>query len=64
MHATLARGMPPAEVAGKLVDAIRRDARYLLTDHGWDDRVRERHEAILAGAVGPAAAASAHGDAR
>lgn len=57
MHATLAQGMQPAEVADKLVDAIRRGARYLLTDHDWDDRIRERHEAILAGAVGPVAAA-------
>ena len=51
MHATLAEGMPPAEVAGKLIDAIRGGALYLLTDHDWDDRVRERHEAIMAGAV-------------
>jgi NAD(P)-dependent dehydrogenase (short-subunit alcohol dehydrogenase family) len=51
MHATLSEGMPPDEVAGKLTDAIRGGALYLLTDHDWDDRVRERHEAIMAGAV-------------
>ncbi|HEY7431286.1 MAG TPA: SDR family NAD(P)-dependent oxidoreductase [Streptosporangiaceae bacterium] len=51
MHATLAEGMSPAEVAAKLVAAIRGNALYLLTDHEWDDRVRERHEAIMAGAV-------------
>jgi NAD(P)-dependent dehydrogenase (short-subunit alcohol dehydrogenase family) len=56
MHATLAQGMAPAEVAARLVDAVRRDAPYLLTDHDWDDQIRQRHEAILAGAVGPAAA--------
>jgi NAD(P)-dependent dehydrogenase (short-subunit alcohol dehydrogenase family) len=55
MHATLTAGMPPAEVADLLVDAIRRDARYLLTDHQWDEQVRRRHEAIMAGAAGPAA---------
>jgi NAD(P)-dependent dehydrogenase (short-subunit alcohol dehydrogenase family) len=53
MHGVLAAGMPPAEVADKLVDAIRRDARYLLTDHEWDEQIRRRHEAIMAGAVGP-----------
>ena len=53
MHAMLATGMPPAEVADKLVDAIRRGAPYLLTDHAWDDRIIQRHESILAGALGP-----------
>jgi NAD(P)-dependent dehydrogenase (short-subunit alcohol dehydrogenase family) len=57
MHATLAAGMPPAEVAAKLVDAVRAGARYLLTDHDWDSRIRERHELIMAGAAGPLAAA-------
>ena len=55
MHATLSKGMPPSEVADKLVTAVREDALYLLTDHEWDSRVVARHEAILAGAVGPAA---------
>jgi NAD(P)-dependent dehydrogenase (short-subunit alcohol dehydrogenase family) len=53
MHAVLAAGMTPAEVADKLVDAIRSDTLYLLTDHDWDARIIERHRAILAGAVGP-----------
>ena len=53
MHAVLAGGMSPAEVADKLVAAIRGDARYLLTDHEWDPQIIERHRAILAGAVGP-----------
>jgi len=55
MHATLSKGMPPSEVADKLVTAVREDALYLLTDHEWDSRVVARHEAIMAGAVGPAA---------
>jgi NAD(P)-dependent dehydrogenase (short-subunit alcohol dehydrogenase family) len=54
MHATLSKGMPPSEVADKLVTAVRENALYLLTDHEWDSRVVARHEAILAGAVGPA----------
>jgi NAD(P)-dependent dehydrogenase (short-subunit alcohol dehydrogenase family) len=53
MHAMLAAGMPPAEVAAKLVDAIRSGARYLLTDHDWDPRIQERHDLIMAGATGP-----------
>jgi short-subunit dehydrogenase len=54
MHATLAKGMPPSEVADLLVTAVRENKQYLLTDHEWDARVIARHEAILAGAVGPA----------
>jgi NAD(P)-dependent dehydrogenase (short-subunit alcohol dehydrogenase family) len=53
MHATLAAGMPPAEVAAKLVDAVRTGTRYLLTDHDWDPRIQERHESIMACATGP-----------
>lgn len=58
MHAVLAAGMPPAEVAGQLVSAIRGGGLYLLTDHEWDDRVVQRHRAIMAGAVGPAPASA------
>jgi len=54
MHATLSKGMPPSEVADKLVTAVRENALYLLTDHEWDSRIVARHEAIMAGAVGPA----------
>ncbi|HEX5996222.1 MAG TPA: SDR family NAD(P)-dependent oxidoreductase [Jiangellales bacterium] len=53
LHAALAEGMSPAEVAEKLVQAIRSNSRYLLTDHAWDHLIIDRHEAILAGAVGP-----------
>ncbi|WP_300614257.1 SDR family NAD(P)-dependent oxidoreductase [Trebonia sp.] len=55
MHATLSKGMPPSEVADKLVTAVREGALYLLTDHEWDSRIEARHAAIMAGAVGPAA---------
>ena len=37
-----------------LVTAVRENKLYLLTDHEWDSRVVARHEAIMAGAVGPA----------
>jgi NAD(P)-dependent dehydrogenase (short-subunit alcohol dehydrogenase family) len=60
MHATLAAGTPPAQVAAQVVDAIRTGAAYLLTDHDWDDRIIQRHEAILAGAVGPLVPAALH----
>lgn len=54
MHEVLAAGMPPSEVADKLVTKIRSGTGlYLLTDHEWDPQIIARHEAILAGAVGP-----------
>jgi NAD(P)-dependent dehydrogenase (short-subunit alcohol dehydrogenase family) len=53
MHGVLSAGMPPSEVADKLVTAIRGDGLYLLTDHEWDPQIVSRHEAILAAAVGP-----------
>jgi len=59
MHATLSEGMSPDTVAELLVDAVRRGAPYLLTDHDWDHLVQERHEAIMAGAVGADGAARA-----
>jgi len=53
MHLVLAAGMPPSEVAAKVVDKVRADSGlYLLTDHEWDERVITRHQAILASAVG------------
>jgi NAD(P)-dependent dehydrogenase (short-subunit alcohol dehydrogenase family) len=55
MHSVLSKGMPPSEVANLVVTAVREKQRYLLTDHEWDTRIISRHEAILAGAVGPAA---------
>jgi short-subunit dehydrogenase len=54
MHLVLAGGMPPSEVADKVVTAVRQgDGLYLLTDHEWDDQVNARHEAISASAVLP-----------
>jgi NAD(P)-dependent dehydrogenase (short-subunit alcohol dehydrogenase family) len=59
MHLVLAAGMPPSEVAGKVVTKVRGtsqdggDGLYLLTDHEWDDQVIARHEEIIASAVGP-----------
>lgn len=51
----LAEGMPPAEVAGIVLDAIREDRFYVLT-HDWVlNQVRSRMEAILDGASPPAA---------
>ena len=47
MHATLAQGMPPSEVAEQVVDAIRARRLYALTDHDWDDRIRNRVADIL-----------------
>ena len=55
MHAVLSKGMPPSEVANLVVTAVREKQPYLLTDHEWDTRIVSRHEAIMAGAVGPAA---------
>ena len=54
MHSVLSKGMPPSEVADKVVTAVREKKLYLLTDHEWDSRIVARHEAIMAGAVGPA----------
>ncbi|GIG91536.1 acetoin dehydrogenase [Plantactinospora endophytica] len=47
MHARLAEGMSPAEVADQLVAAIRADRLYALTDADWDDRIRQRAGDIL-----------------
>ncbi|MGH9103509.1 MAG: SDR family NAD(P)-dependent oxidoreductase [Acidimicrobiales bacterium] len=49
MHARLAQGMSPETVADKLLEAIRADRLYVLTDHDWDGAIRERSEDILAG---------------
>ena len=49
MHAVLAGGMPPAQVADVLVAAVRAGRLYALTDREWDDRIRARLTAILDG---------------
>jgi hypothetical protein len=54
MHLVLAAGMPPSEVADKVVTKVRgtdRDDLYLLTDREWNDQVIARHQAIIASAV-------------
>jgi short-subunit dehydrogenase len=46
-RAALAAGLPPAEVAGAVVDAIRADRFYILTHEDTRERVRSRMEDIL-----------------
>jgi NAD(P)-dependent dehydrogenase (short-subunit alcohol dehydrogenase family) len=48
LREVLARSIAPSEVAEILVDAIRKERFYVLTDHEWDERARQRAEAILA----------------
>jgi NAD(P)-dependent dehydrogenase (short-subunit alcohol dehydrogenase family) len=43
----MASARPPAEVAELLLEAIRNEQFYVLTDHDWDDRMRSRHETIM-----------------
>ena len=48
MHERLnSTGMEPAVVADILVDAIRNDIFYLVTDHDWDERIAARAGAIM-----------------
>jgi NAD(P)-dependent dehydrogenase (short-subunit alcohol dehydrogenase family) len=49
----LARSIAPSRVAEILVDAIRAERFYVLTDHDWDERSRLRSEAILSGGNPP-----------
>lgn len=49
MHARLSQGMSPATVADKLVEGIRKEQLYLLTDHDWDPQVGARAINILTG---------------
>ena len=43
----LALAMPPARVADILLEAIRREQFYVLTDAEWDARIEARHTAIM-----------------
>lgn len=45
----MAAGMDPAAVAEYVVDAIRAERLYVLTHPEWNDAIRERTDAILAG---------------
>lgn len=50
MHARLAQGMPPSEVARQVVElGIKQNKLYLLTDHDWDPQVGSRAINILTG---------------
>jgi NAD(P)-dependent dehydrogenase (short-subunit alcohol dehydrogenase family) len=53
LRARIAQGAPPTEIADILVNAIRNQQFYLLTDGEWDDRASQRAEAILARGVPP-----------
>jgi len=48
MHEFLQQGMPPAQVAEILLQAIRDDRLYCLTDRLWDDRIAARRDDVLA----------------
>jgi len=41
-------GLPPANVADQVLDAIREERFYILTDDKFDDRIRTRMEDVLA----------------
>lgn len=47
----IAQGAPPDSVAEILLNAIRSERFYVLTDEEWDERARLRGEAILARGV-------------
>lgn len=53
-RAMLAQGKDPAEIADIVLDAIRKDALYVLPHPAWDDFVRRRVDAVL-GRAGPMA---------
>jgi NAD(P)-dependent dehydrogenase (short-subunit alcohol dehydrogenase family) len=47
MHERLSQGMPPEEVADIVVQAIREERFYVLTDHEWDDRIKAWQDDIM-----------------
>jgi len=49
MHALLSQGMSPDAVADVLVEAVRENRLYALTDHDWDDAIDERTAHIRTG---------------
>ncbi len=53
LRGVLAQSIPPDHVAEVMIDAIRNDRFYVLTDEEWDERSRLREEAILARGVPP-----------
>lgn len=40
-------GLPPADVAEQVFEAIREERFYILTDHKFDERIRQRMEEIV-----------------
>ena len=53
LRGVLAQSIPPAHVADIVVDAIRSERFYVLTDEDWSETSRLREEAILSGGVPP-----------
>jgi NAD(P)-dependent dehydrogenase (short-subunit alcohol dehydrogenase family) len=53
LREVLARSIPPSEVAEMVVDAIRAERFYILTDEEWNETSRAREEAILSQGVPP-----------
>jgi NAD(P)-dependent dehydrogenase (short-subunit alcohol dehydrogenase family) len=49
LKAVLEAGLPPAEVAAMVVDAVRTDRFYILTHPDWNDMIRARFDDILEG---------------
>jgi NAD(P)-dependent dehydrogenase (short-subunit alcohol dehydrogenase family) len=47
MRQTVGAGMPPADVAGLVVDAVRQQRFYVLTHPDWKPMVAERMEDVL-----------------
>jgi NAD(P)-dependent dehydrogenase (short-subunit alcohol dehydrogenase family) len=47
MRQRLAQAIPPSHVADILVDAIRKEQFFVLTDDQWDDRIRARSASVL-----------------
>jgi NAD(P)-dependent dehydrogenase (short-subunit alcohol dehydrogenase family) len=43
----MASALPPAQVAEMLLDAIRNEQFYVMTDHEWDERIETRHRNIM-----------------
>jgi NAD(P)-dependent dehydrogenase (short-subunit alcohol dehydrogenase family) len=49
-EAAIREGLPPAEVAACVVDAVKADRFYILTHSEYADAIRDRLEDVLAGA--------------
>jgi NAD(P)-dependent dehydrogenase (short-subunit alcohol dehydrogenase family) len=49
MHERLQAGMAPSEVAEILIQGIREDRLYILTDLNWQERIDARHQDLLHG---------------